>query len=215
MRSHACEDRFGVGAQVPVNLTTRREQAYPLPDQRRQRLTALADDGEHEQPGNHAAVAVGELAKIMVGAHFTAVRGVDLAHLLLDERMSGLTQYRRATIAAHDVERVPGEARVMHDARPGLLLEKGLRQEPDQVVPLDELSALIEEKAAVVVPIPGETQVRAGATYYIGGGGAVFLQHRVRDAVRKGAVGFVVHLDELERQVRFERIDNEPRPAVA
>src|SRR6266850_7581467 len=200
---------------MPVNLTTRREQAYPLPDQRRQRLTALADDGEHEQPGNHAAVAVGELAKIMVGAHLPAVRGIDLAHLVLDERMSGFAQYRRAAIAAYDVERVPGEARVMHDARSGLLPEKGLRQEPDQVVPLDELSALIEEEAAIVVPIPGHAHIRAGATHHIGGGGTVFLQHRVRDAVWEGAIGFVVHLDELEREVRLERIDDQPRPAVA
>src|SRR5256885_5361813 len=93
----------------------------------------------------------------------------------------------------------------MHDARAGLLLEEALRQEPDQIVPLDELPALIEEEAAVVVPVPGETDVRAGATHHIGGGGAVFLPHRVRHPVREGAVGLVVHLDELEPPV--------PRPA--
>ena len=69
----------------------------------------------------------------------------------------------RAAVALHDVERVPGEARVMHDARARLLLQEGLGQQAHQVVALDELPALIEEEAAVVVAVPGQSHVRTAA----------------------------------------------------
>ena len=58
----------------------------------------------------------------MVRAHLTAVGAVDLTHLLLDERMTRLAKHRHAAVRAHDVERVPGEARVVDDARTGLAL---------------------------------------------------------------------------------------------
>ena len=44
---------------------------------------------------------------------------------------------------------------------------------------------------------------------------AILLDHGVGNPVGKAPVGLVVHLDELEGQVRFELIDDEPRPAVA
>ena len=41
------------------------------------------------------------------------------------------------------------------------------------------------------------------------------MQHRVRHAVRERAVRLVVHLDELERQVLLELVDDQTRAAVA
>ena len=43
----------------------------------------------------------------------------------------------------------------------------------------------------------------------------VLGQHRVRHAVRKAPVGLVMNLDELERQVRLELVDDQPCAAIA
>ena len=67
-------------------------------------LPLLAHRLQHQQPRDHAAVAVGEVAEIVVRAHLAAIRAVHLAHLLLDERMAGLAQHRLAAVLAHDVD---------------------------------------------------------------------------------------------------------------
>ncbi len=46
-------------------------------------------------------------------------------------------------------------------------------------------------------------------------GGAVLLEHGIRDAVGKAAVRLMVDLDELERQVRLQPVDDEAGAAVA
>src|SRR6185369_8743879 len=116
----------------------------------------------------HAAVGVGKLAEIMMRAHLAAIDRVDLAHLLLDERMARLALHRLAARCLDDVERVPSEPRVVHDPIAGVLLQKTLREQPDDVVALDEVAACIKEEAAVVVAVPRETQIgalRAHALY--------------------------------------------------
>src|SRR5204862_7249962 len=90
--AYAREDRLRLRGKVAVDLPARREESHALPDERRERLAALADHREHQEPGDHAAVAVGELAEVMEGAHLPAVRGIDLAHLLLDGRVYWLAQ---------------------------------------------------------------------------------------------------------------------------
>ena len=49
----------------------------------------------------------------------------------------------------------------MHDARGPLLPEERLGQQADHIVALDERALLIEEKAAVKIPVPADAQVRA------------------------------------------------------
>ena len=43
---------------------------------------------EHQQPGDHAAVAICEVPEIMVGAHLTAVHGIFRTHPFFDECMT-------------------------------------------------------------------------------------------------------------------------------
>ena len=74
---------------------------------------------------------------------------------------------------------------------------------------------LVEEEAAVVVAVPGEADVGARAADGIRRGRAVLLEHRIRHAVRERAVGVVIDLDELERQMRLELVDDEAGAAVA
>ena len=102
----------------------------------------------------------------------------------------------------------------MHDARTRLLAQEGLGEEPHEVVALDELPPLVEEETAIVVAVPGESHIGTARAHRLGGGGTVFLQHGVRHAVREGAVGLVIDLDELERQVRLERSTMSPAPPL-
>src|SRR5882724_12646848 len=105
----------------------------------------------------------------MVGAHLAAVRPVHLAHLLLDEGMARLAQHGHAAVPANDLLRVPGQPWVVNDPRARLTLQKHFREQADEVIPFDELTVLVEEKAPVVVTIPGESDVRLAAAYHVGG----------------------------------------------
>ena len=111
-----------------------------------------------------------------------------------------------------DLDGVPGEARIVHDlAAARLAAQQHRGQQPDDVIALDEAALLIEEEAAVEIPVPGEPEIRAVGADRRDGRRAILLDHGVRDAVGKAAVGLVVDLDELERQVRLEPIDDQPR----
>ncbi len=161
-------------------------------------------DLRDQQPGNHAAVAIGEAAKIMVRAHLAAVHAVDLAHALLDEGMAGLRQHRVAAAGLDHLDRVPGQARIVHHPAARLAAQQHRGQQADDVVTLDEPAVLVEEKAAVEVAVPGDAEIRAVRADGLDGRRAILLEHGIRNAVRKMAVRLVVHLDELERQVRLQ-----------
>ena len=49
----------------------------------------------------------------------------------------------------------------------------------------------------------------------VAGGRTVLLEHRIGHAVGKAAIGVVVDLDELDRQVRLELIDDQSGAAIA
>ena len=148
-------------------------------------------------------------------AHLAAVHRVHLAHHLLDERVAGLALHRLAAVLLDDLQRVPGQARVVDDAPTREALEEHRRQQADDVVALDEGALLVEEEATVEVAVEGDADVRLLAQHRLGGHRAVFFQHRVRHAVRERAVRLVVQLDELKRQVVLDQVDDQPRPAVA
>jgi hypothetical protein len=50
----------------------------------------------------------------MVRTHFAAVDAVDLAHALLDERVTGFRQHRHTTVRLDDFDGIPGQTRIMH-----------------------------------------------------------------------------------------------------
>src|SRR6185437_8160255 len=111
---HAREDRGRGGAELPVDLAADGIEPHALAHERRERPT-LCDHLQHDEPGDHAAVAVGECTEVVVRAHLAAIDAIDLPHLLLDESMTGLAEYRLAPMAADQVDGVPGETRVVHD----------------------------------------------------------------------------------------------------
>ena len=147
-------------------------------------------------------------------AHLAAVDAVDLAHALFDERVTGFRQHRLTTARLDHLDGVPGQARIMHHLAARLAAQQHRGQQAHDVIALDETALFVEQETAVEVAIPGYAEVRLVGLDGLDGGRAVLLQHRVRDAVRKCAVRLVVHLDELERQVRLELIDDQAGAAV-
>src|SRR5690606_5241040 len=102
-----------------------------------------------------------------------------------------------------------------HDFRAGLLAQEGFSQHADDVVTLDELAVLIEEKAAIEIAIPGDTQISVMRFYGINRRRAIFFQQRIRNTVREFAIRLVMHLDEFERQKFFDTIDHQTGAAIA
>ncbi len=147
--------------------------------------------------------------------HLATVDRVLRAHALLDERMTGLGLHRRATQSRHDIDGIPGQTRIVNDALPGMLEQKRFGQETNDVIALDELTGLVEQEAAVEIPVPGHPQVGTMGGDRVTGGGTIFLEQRIGHAMRKIAIGIVVDLDELEGQMGFERVDHLAGPAIA
>src|SRR5690606_35830791 len=170
---------------APVDLAARRKERHPFLDELGKLGAALAHDLREQQPRNHAAVGIRETAEIVMRAHLAAVDRVDLAHRLLDERMAGLALHGLAAGALDEIDRAPREPRIVHDRLAGILLEETHREEPDDVVALDERAFLVEEEAAVEVAVPCETEIRAGLADLLDRHDAVALDHRIRHAVRE------------------------------
>ena len=129
--------------------------------------------------------------------------------------MTRLALHRTAAGPLDDLDRVPGQARIVDDRSAGATLEQRLGQQADQVIPLDEAPRLVKEEAAVEIAVPGDADVRACSSDRLGRDLPVLRQQRVGDATGDIAVGLVQHLDEVKREVRLEQIDHLPRPAVA
>ena len=60
-----------------------------------------------------------------------------------------------------DFDGVPGQARIVHHFAAGLAAQQYRGQQSDNVVALDEAALLIEQKAAVEVPVPGDAEIGA------------------------------------------------------
>ena len=192
---------LGVGHLI-VDLATARVSRLALAHQAGQWLAGDAHQLGNQQPGDHAAVAIGEIAEVVMRAHFAAIDGVFETHALLDEGVAGLALHGDTASLFDDVDGVPGQAWIVNDFFARLVGKEGGSQQANDVVALDELSAFIEEEAAVEVAIPGDAHVGAVGDDRFGGGRAVFGQQRVGNAVREAAVRLVVNLDELDGNVR-------------
>ncbi len=200
--------------QLPVDLARSREGCHALLDQRRQRPPGARHQLGHEQPRNHAGVAIGKVTKVVMRTHLAAINGVLAPHALLDEGMPGLRHHRHAAALLDDVDGVPGQPRIVDDLGPRVLEQKRFGQQPDDVITLDETAALVEQKTAIIIPVPGDAEIRAGRHHRLGRDRAMLRQQGVRHAVREGPVRLVLQLDELKRQMLFQPVDHAPRPAV-
>jgi hypothetical protein len=209
-------DRSFYVVNLVVDLAAARERFDALVHQLRQGFAGVAHQLDHQQPRDVAAVAVGEVAEVVVSAHFAAVHGVFQAHALLDEGVAGLALDGDAAGGFDLLDGVPGQAWVVDDLAAGVRLEEHFGEQADQVVAFDEAAFGVEEEAAVEVAVPGDAQVAAMFEQRVGGEFAVFGQQWVRDAVGEVAVWLAVDDDQFQcRQLLLEQFDGRAHGAVA
>ena len=214
MRPHALKHCVGLGDGA-IDFAATGIGRHARLDQFRQGPAGPADQAGNQQPGNHAAVTVGKIAKIVVRAHLSAIDRVFGAHALLDKRMAGLALHGPTPEARHDGLRVPGQARIVHHRGAGMVFQESLGEQADHIVALDKASAGIEKETAIEIAIPGDAEVGAVLAHRLYAGAAVLFEQGVGNAVGKVAVRLVAQLDKRKRQMRFEPIDNAPGAAVA
>src|SRR5690606_8103957 len=131
-------DDFGGIADGAVDFAAGRVGFDSGVDQGRQGLARLAQAFGDQQPGDHAAVAVGEVSEVVVGAHFAAVDRVFVAHSLLDEGVAGFAFDGFAAGGFDQIQGVPGQAGVVNDFAAAGFSQELVRQQSDDVVAFDE-----------------------------------------------------------------------------
>ena len=198
-----------------VDLAAARERCDALVDQLGQGFAGDAHQFGDQQPRDVAAVAVGEIAEVVVGAHLAAIDGVFGAHALLDEGVAGLALDRNAARSFDLLNGVPSQAWVVDDLAAWVLFQEHFGQQADQVVTLDEATLVVEEEAAVEVAVPGDTHVGAVFQQGLAGQLAVFRQQRVGHAIGEVAVWLAVDDDQLQWQLGLEQFDGRADGAVA
>ena len=150
-----------------------------------------------------------------MGAHFATIDGVFVAHSLFDEGVASLAFDGFAASGFDQIQGVPGQAGIVNDFAATGLAQELVRQQADDVVAFDEAAGFVEEEAAVVVAVPGNAHGGAILEYGIGSRGAVFRQDRVGHTIREVTIGFVMNLDEVERQMLFQFVDHQASTTVA
>src|SRR5687767_9340265 len=150
-----------------------------------------------------------------MGTHLAAVGSIGLTHYILHEGVPRLRHDRLAAQGLHQFHRCPGQSRVMDYSGTRFTTQEHGGKQSDDVIALDEVARLIEQETAIVVTVPGNAQISLVLSNGLNGGLAVLLDHRVRHAIREGAIRLVMNLDELEWQMRFEQINDCTCAAVA
>ena len=144
---------------LAVDFTAAGIHSNALAYQLTELFAAAAHQLGNQQPGNHAAVAAGEIAEIMMRAHFAAVQHVIVTHAFLHKGMAALAAYRHTAVTLQNSFRIPGKAWVKHNLRTRLLVQENLRQQTDNVIAFDKICLLIKKEATVEIAIPGNAQV--------------------------------------------------------
>ena len=213
MLQHGLEHLAGI-ADGHVDLAADRVGLDTFVHQLGQALVLLAHHLGHQQPGDHAAVAVAEVAEEMMRAHLAAIDGVGLAQGFLHEGVARFALDGLAAMLSRHVLGVPDQTRIVHHAFAGVLLEHLRGEQADDVVTLDETTVLVEQETAVEVAVPGDAEVGSVFADGFDGGAASLGQQRIGHAVGEATVRLVEQLDELEGQHLLEHVENRSGDAV-
>ena len=143
---------------------------------------------EHQQEGHDAGVGLGEVPEVVVARDLAAEGRVLLAHALLDEGVPDAVDQRHATRALDRLRHGPARADVVDDLRARFFRKHQLGEEGRCEVAGHELARVVDEEAAVGVPVEGGPEVGAFLERLGDDELAVLGQERVRQVVREGAV---------------------------
>ncbi len=126
--------------------------------------------------------------------------GVLLAHHVLDEGVADAADDRDAPGPLDRLGHGPARAHVVDDLRARLLLQDRLGQERGGEVTGDELAGVVDEEAAVGVPVERDAEIGLLLEGLADDELAVLGQERVRLVVREGSVRLEVAADGVDRQ---------------
>ncbi len=121
-----------------------------------------------------------------------------LAHPLLDERVSDPIHEGDPARGLHSVRDHAGGPHVVDDPGPPLAPAERFPQQRGHEIAGDELAAVVDEKAAVGVPVPGDAQIGPLLHHPLHDLAAVRLHEGIRGVVGEGPVGVEVHGDGLD-----------------
>ena len=105
-----------------------------------------ADQFRHQQPRDHAAVAIDEIAEIVMRRHFPAIDGILIAHRLLYEGMPGARLHRPSAALADQFLRIPDDTRIVNDGRIGILFKECLGQKPHDILTIDKTAGMVQRR---------------------------------------------------------------------
>ena len=127
-------------------------------------MPRLREQLEDQQRRDRPRVRAVEVVEVVVAGHLAAEHGVLLAHPGLEEGVPDPVHQRAAAcLLGHVLDR-PARPDVVQDRRAGVLLEHRLGEQRGQEVAVDERALVVDEEAAVGVPVPGDAQLgRSGA----------------------------------------------------
>ena len=126
-------------------------------------------------------------------------------HPLLDEGVAHAVHQGHAARGAHAVGHRPRGAHVVDDPRPRLAAGEGLAEDRGHEVARHVLPGVVDEEAAVGVPVPGDAQVGPLRPHALDDVAAVLLEQGVGGVVREAPVELEVHPHRLDGQVGEDR----------
>ena len=190
-----------------VDLAGEEEPLAVRREELRQLAPALRDQLDEEQERDDAGVGLGEVPEVVVRGDLAAEDGVLLAHAVLDVGVPDAVHQRGAAGALDRLRHRAARAHVVDDAAAALLLQDRLGKERGDEVAGDELAGVVDEEAAVGVPVVGDAEVgllleRLGDDEL-----AVLGQQRVRLVVREAPVRLEVARDGIDSIRRVPAAD--------
>ena len=150
-----------------------------------------------------------------MGTHFATIEGIHFTHGFLDKGVAGFALHRFTSILLHQLYSVPGKPRVMHDNFTRMPTQHLDAEQANHVIAFDETPIMVEQKTAIEIAIPGNTDIGSMLRDRIDRRFSTFEQHRVGNAVRKSAVGLMLNFNKFERQNGLEEIDDRTSTAIA
>ena len=141
-----------------VDLAGEEEALAEGREELRERVPSPRQQVDHEQEGDDARIGLREVAEVVVRRDLAAESRAFLPHALLDERVSHAIDERDASGALDRLGHCPARADVVDHLRAGLSLEHALGEQRRDEVSGDELAGVVDEEAAVGVPVEGDPE---------------------------------------------------------
>ena len=150
----------------------------------------------------------------MMCRHFAAVQHLIGTHTFLHKGMPALAAHSNTAGRIHNLLRVPGQTRVIHDLGARLLAQKYLCQQTDYIIAFNKFGFFIKQKAAVKIAVPGHAQISLIFAHQFCRSLAIWYQKRIRNPVRESPVRYFIDLDKFKRQIFGQFVQDRAGTAV-